>query len=109
MVAANPVNYGKVFKLSCAEALAGGLHILGYEEQAEYIMSKFKWGSNFFELNKEAFNLYRGCKTPKELEEQAEKAEEEKHTNTMYQRSYDMPNSESDDESWLCVTSNDTS
>lgn len=75
MVAANPVNYGKVFKLSCAEALAGGLRILGYEEQAEYIMSKFKWGSNFFELNKEEFALYRGCKTVKELEQRADQAE----------------------------------
>ena len=65
MVAANPVNYGKVFKLSCAEALAGGLYILGYEEQAEWLMSKCKWGSNFFELNRNAFNLYRGCKTSK--------------------------------------------
>jgi pre-rRNA-processing protein TSR3 len=52
MVAANPVNYGKPFKLSCAEALAGGLLLLGYAEQAHYIMSKFKWGENFFEINK---------------------------------------------------------
>jgi pre-rRNA-processing protein TSR3 len=65
MVAANPVNYGKVFKLSCAEALAGALKVLGYDDQAEYVMSKFKWGNNFFVINKEAFDMYHGCKTSK--------------------------------------------
>lgn len=32
MLAVNPVNYGKPFKLSCAEALAAGLKICGYDE-----------------------------------------------------------------------------
>ena len=32
MVAVNPVNYGKIFKLSCAEALAAGLFLIGYKE-----------------------------------------------------------------------------
>ena len=32
MVAVNPVNYGKVFKLSCAEALAAGLFLVGHRD-----------------------------------------------------------------------------
>ncbi len=51
MVAVNPVNYGKPFKLSCVEALAAGLKLIGYEMQADYILSKFKWGENFFKVN----------------------------------------------------------
>lgn len=55
MVACNPVNYGKPFKLSCVEAFAAGLMITGYEEQADFILSKFKWGINFFTVNQEIF------------------------------------------------------
>jgi len=32
MVAVNPVNYGKKFKLSCAEAIAAALFLIGYKE-----------------------------------------------------------------------------
>ena len=34
VVAGNPVNYGKPFQLSCAEALATALCTVGYSEQA---------------------------------------------------------------------------
>ena len=36
--AANPINYGKEYKLNCAEALGGALWLAGYKEHAETIM-----------------------------------------------------------------------
>jgi rRNA small subunit aminocarboxypropyltransferase len=58
LVAANPVNYGKPFKLSTVEALASALFILGYPEEAKNILGKFSWGQNFLELNKEPLQEY---------------------------------------------------
>ena len=58
LLAGNPVNYAKLGKLSTAEAIAGSLFILGYEEQANEIMNKFKWGHTFLDLNIEILNLY---------------------------------------------------
>ena len=52
------MNYGIPCKLNCAEALAAGLHIVGEEEAARSIMSVFKWGENFFELNAEPLSAY---------------------------------------------------
>jgi pre-rRNA-processing protein TSR3 len=58
LVAANPVNYGKPFKLSTVEALAAGLVILGEPQQAERILSKFNWGHVFLAVNHEPLEEY---------------------------------------------------
>ena len=51
LLAANPVNWGKPCKLSCAEALAAALFICGWQEDAVNILSRFKWGHSFFSVN----------------------------------------------------------
>lgn len=61
MLAANPVNYGKPCKLSCAEALAAALYICGQKDDARAIMSRFKWGHSFFSLNEELLEMYAAC------------------------------------------------
>ena len=58
LLAANPVNYSKLGKLSSAEALAGAVHILGYSDLAAQIMDKFKWGHTFLELNEDLLKDY---------------------------------------------------
>ena len=67
LVAANPVNWGKPFKLSTVEALAAGLFILGEAAQAELILSKFNWGHVFLEMNKEPLQEYAAAKSSAEV------------------------------------------
>jgi pre-rRNA-processing protein TSR3 len=61
LVAANPVNYGTPFQLNTVEAFAGALAILGERDQAERILSKFRWGHTFLELNAEPLARYADC------------------------------------------------
>ncbi len=67
MLAANPVNYGKPCKLSCAEALAAALWICGEKDNARAIMSRFKWGHSFFSLNNELLEMYAACSDAHEV------------------------------------------
>jgi pre-rRNA-processing protein TSR3 len=51
LVATNPVNYGKPWKLNCAEALAAIFYVTGFPDHGEALMSKFKWGHAFYKVN----------------------------------------------------------
>lgn len=57
-LAANPINYGKELKLSCAEALAAAIQLAGFQQEAELVLSKFKWGPAFFSLNAHRLENY---------------------------------------------------
>lgn len=63
LVAANPTNYGKPFRLSTLEAFASALVILDAREQAESLLNLYKWGPNFLKLNEEPLETYRMAKT----------------------------------------------
>lgn len=69
LLAANPVNFGKPFKLSTVEALAAGLIILGEPERAAELLAKFSWGHVFFELNREPLAEYAAARNSSEVVE----------------------------------------
>ncbi|CAB3243337.1 unnamed protein product [Arctia plantaginis] len=97
LVAANPINYGKPYQLSCVEALAAAMFITGHEKEAKFYLSKFSWGHSFLELNSEALDMYAACTDSKSVLEAQEKflhsVQNEKDDRPMW------PPSESDTES----------
>jgi pre-rRNA-processing protein TSR3 len=69
LVAGNPVNFGKPTQLSTVEALAGALYIAGFKEEAIKLLSIFKWGHTFIELNNEKLESYVTAKDSKTIAE----------------------------------------
>lgn len=67
LLAANPVNFGRPFRLNSAEAFAAALYIAGRKAQAEKVLSKFNWGHSFFELNEEPLADYAAAKNSTEV------------------------------------------
>lgn len=67
LLAANPVNFGRPFRLSSLEAFAAALFILGWEEDAARILSIFTWGQRFLELNREPLRAYSAARDSTEV------------------------------------------
>ncbi len=69
LFAGNPVNFGKPTKLSTVEALAAALYIAGFKEEATKLLSIFKWGHTFLEINSERLEDYAKAQNSTEVVE----------------------------------------
>ncbi|WFD20391.1 ribosome biogenesis protein tsr3 [Malassezia caprae] len=67
LMATNPVNYGKLFKLNCVEALAAAFYICQARPQGDQLLAKFAWGENFPVLNQAYLAKYRQCRSAAEV------------------------------------------
>lgn len=72
LVAANPVNYGRPWRLNCVEALAACFCICGHQDWAEVALQHFPYGKPFLEINSQLFKRYAACQD----EDGIKKAEE---------------------------------
>ncbi|NLB75605.1 MAG: DUF367 family protein [Crenarchaeota archaeon] len=67
LIAGNPVNYGKLTKLTTAEAIAATLYITGFKDEAKKMLDIFSWGHAFFELNQTLLDTYIFAKDSTEI------------------------------------------
>lgn len=67
LLAGNPVNYAKIGKLTTAEAIAAALYIIGFDDVANSLLNKFKWGHTFYELNQDLLREYSNAQTREEI------------------------------------------
>ena len=67
VVAANPVNYGKPFKLTTLEAFAAALYIIDEVDHARQLTQLYKWAPHFLTLNQEPLEAYRKARTSSEV------------------------------------------
>lgn len=66
LLATNPTNYGKPWRLNCVEALAAAFYITGFSEYAEVLLGAFGWGPSFWKVNRYVgaffiFTSEKGC------------------------------------------------
>lgn len=67
LVAANTVNYGKPWRLNCAEALAAAYSICGHQDWAESVLSHFSYGPAFLDINASLLKRYAACTSEEEI------------------------------------------
>ncbi|KAF4567751.1 ribosome bioproteinsis protein tsr3 [Pleurotus pulmonarius] len=67
LMATNPTNYGKPWRLNCVEALAAAFYITGFDEYAEKLLDGFGWGASFYKVNEPYIKRYRECTTAEEV------------------------------------------
>lgn len=66
------MNYGRPWRLNCAEALAACFFICGHEDWAHEVLAHFSYGEPFLEINAQLLKRYAACAN----EEEVKKAEE---------------------------------
>ena len=66
------MNYGRPWRLNCAEALAACFFICGHEDWAHEVLAHFSYGEPFLEINAQLLKRYAACAN----EEEMKKAEE---------------------------------
>ena len=86
LMATNPVNYGKPFKLNCVEALAAAFYICGAKPLGDQLLAKFAWGGNFPTLNREYLCQYRECRTADEVAHTADAIAQEEEVDRATRR-----------------------
>lgn len=67
LVAANSVNYGRPWRLNCAEALAATFFICGHEDWAREVLTHFSYGEPFLEINSQLLRRYAACANAEEV------------------------------------------
>ncbi|MFQ6025405.1 MAG: DUF367 family protein [Nitrosopumilaceae archaeon] len=79
LLAGNPMNYASTYnyakkaiysklnKLTTAEAIAGAVYVMGFEDLALDLLNKFKWGHTFFDLNKDLLEDYSKTNSQEEV------------------------------------------
>ncbi len=67
LLAANPINYGKPWRLSSLEATAAALTILGDTEHGKRVAAVTNWGQTFMQLNAEPLEEYATAETSAEV------------------------------------------
>ncbi|KAJ7595086.1 hypothetical protein C8J56DRAFT_1161559 [Mycena floridula] len=67
LLATNPTNYGKPWRLNCVEALAAAFYITGFDAYAERLLSGFGWGGSFYKVNQIYLERYKLCRTSAEV------------------------------------------
>lgn len=52
LIATNPTNYGKPWRLNCVEALAAAFYLTGFDSYGERLLQDFGWGGSFWDVNR---------------------------------------------------------